>query len=270
MSGIELTAWVAVALAVTLIGVTKSGFGAGVGLMIVPMTAISLSFTGRGEVAALGLLLPLLILGDVVAVAQHRDHWDFSAMKRLLPATAVGVVAGGLLLWWIKEQKELVAALMRIEIGLESIILVGLHWWRQRQGTTEKLWPEPWRGHVSGGFAAISSTLAHAAGPIIAMYLLPLNLQRRVFVATCAVYFFFVNTAKLPAYWQAGLFEVIRWQDVVMFAPLVLVGAVLGRWINQRMSDKLFTSLVYGLTFALGWYVLGSGLWTLAHQLGWR
>ena len=58
-------------LAVFLIGVTKSGFGSGVGLMIVPMMAIAMGhIPGRGSEAALGLLLPLLIIGDLIAVWQ--------------------------------------------------------------------------------------------------------------------------------------------------------------------------------------------------------
>ena len=51
--------WFIVFLAVFLIGVTKSGFGSGVGLMVVPMTAIAMGhIPGRGSEAALGLLLP--------------------------------------------------------------------------------------------------------------------------------------------------------------------------------------------------------------------
>ena len=267
MSATQLVAWAVVALAVALIGVTKSGFGAGVGLMIVPMTAISLGFTPRGSAAALGLLLPLLILGDTVAVAQHRRHADWPAMRRLLPATAAGIVLGGLLLAWIKDQAGLVEALMRIEIGLECVVLVALHWWRQRRGEAVKLWPEPWRGSAAGGFAAISSTLAHAAGPIIATYLLPLGLSRRAFVATSAVYFFLVNLAKLPAYVAAGQFADVGAGQVALLAPLVLAGAVFGRWLNARMSDAFFTRLVYGITFVMGWYVLGSGVWALAGRV---
>ena len=68
-----MLSWSIVFLAVFLIGVTKSGFGSGVGLMIVPMTAIAMGYIpGRGSEAALGLLLPLLIAGDLIAVWQYR------------------------------------------------------------------------------------------------------------------------------------------------------------------------------------------------------
>jgi uncharacterized protein len=292
--------WLVVCLAIFLIGVTKSGFGSGMGLMVVPLTAIAMGhIPGRGAEAALGLLLPLLIIGDLIAVGQYRrlfalrpaplpalvpvgagaaaavqptDPPDdgrqtaLRLLRRLLPGTAVGVLLGGLLLWWFHQQKELVGALMRIEIGIESILLVGLHWWRQHRGTQTQLLPEPIRSHLTGAFAGISSTLAHAAGPIIAMYLLPLKLDRRLFVALCAIYFFILNTAKLPAYWLSGQFEKAELSFTIQLLPLVAAGALFGFWINRRMNDVLFTRIVYLLTFAMGWYILVEGTLTLLRR----
>src|ERR1700722_19156144 len=164
--------WAVVYLAVFLIGVTKSGFGAGVGLMIVPLTTIAMGHTSRGSEAALGLMLPLLVAGDLLAVWQYRKMFRpgmpaMGVLRKLFPGMVVGVVLGGLLLYWLHSQASLVGALIRIEIGLESIGLVGLHWWRQYRGVQSHLMPEPWRSHLTACFSAISSTLAHAAGPII-------------------------------------------------------------------------------------------------------
>jgi uncharacterized protein len=288
--------WIIVLLALFLIGVTKSGFGSGVGLMIVPMTAIALGhIPGRGSEAALGLLLPLLIVGDLIAVWQYRrlfflQHQPVLAaisaggaeldpapphaaeearrfIRRLMPGTAVGVVLGGMLLWLLHQKASLVGALMRIEIGLESILLVSLHWWRLYRGVQQRLMPEPWRSHLTGGFAAVSSTLAHAAGPIIAMYLLPMRLERQLYVGTCAVYFFILNTAKLPAYYLAGQFAHADIFFTIRFLPLVVAGAIFGRWLNRRLSDRLFTHIVYVVTFVLGWYILADGILNL---FGWH
>lgn len=288
--------WFYVVLAaIFFIGVTKSGFGSGVGLIIVPATALAMghgAFPGRGEDAALGLLLPLLVAGDLISIWQHRKyfirkpdpvpvaaaasasapiatsdelaisvptHSTRRILRLLLPGTFAGVIMGSLLLWWFKQQKDLVASLMRIEIGLESILLVGLHWWRLYRGMQTRLMPEPARSAISGVFAGASSTLAHAAGPIIAMYLLPLKLERKLFVATCALYFFILNSVKLPSYYAAGQFEHAQWNFTILFLPLVLAGAVFGFWVNKRMSDKLFTRIIYACTFALGWYILVDG-----------
>src|ERR1700722_10500448 len=113
--------WAVVYLAVFLIGVTKSGFGAGVGLMIVPMTTIAMGHTSRGSEATLGLMLPLLIAGDLLAVWQYRRLFrrgppSFADLRRLFPGMVVGVILGGLLLKLLHARADLVGALIRIEI----------------------------------------------------------------------------------------------------------------------------------------------------------
>src|ERR1700722_394717 len=165
--------WCIVFCAVLFIGVTKSRFGSGVGLMIVPMTAIAMGhIPSRGSEAALGLLLPLLITGDLIAVWQY-FHLFFAktegqtevharaVIRKLLPGTIVGVILGGSLLWAIHSNGQLVGAFIRIEIGCESILLVGLHWWRLYRGVQQHLMRVPLRSHLTGQFAAVSSTLAH-------------------------------------------------------------------------------------------------------------
>jgi len=228
--------------------------------MIVPMTAIAMDHLGPGSQASLGFLLPLLVIGDFIAVWQYRRLFSLNIVKHLLPGTLAGLILGGLMLHWFHNQKDLVAALIKIEIGCESILLVSLAWWRQWRGVQKSLLPEPWRSHATGAFAAASSTLAHAAGPIVVMYLLPLNLNRQLFVGTSAIYFFIVNSAKLPVYYKAGVFEHAHWWLTFKTLPLVFAGAIFGLWVNKRINDKLFTKVVYIITFLLGWYMLYDGL----------
>ena len=251
--------WLVIFLGVMLIGVTKSGFGSGVGLMIVPMMTIACAHVATlGEKATLPLMLPLLIVGDLIAVWQYRHLFSLNIVKKLLPGTLVGVILGGLLLWWFENQQEdVAAALIRLEIGFECVLLVGLHWWRVSRGLGDTVYaPTALASFGVGAFAAISSTLAHAAGPIIALYLLPQKLDRQLFVGTCAIYFFILNNAKLPAYYLSGLFGNVSWRTTLQLMPLLVVGAVLGFWLNKRMNDRVFSKIVYAVTFVLGWYIL--------------
>jgi uncharacterized membrane protein YfcA len=207
-------------------------------------------------------MLPLLIGGDVIAVWQYRHLFSLNIVKKLLPGTLVGVIIGGLLLWWFEQQQENVAAaLIRLEIGFECILLVGLHWWRVARGLGQTVYvPKPWQSFLTGAFAAVSSTLAHAAGPIIALYLLPQKLDRQLFVGTCAIYFFILNTAKLPAYYASGLFDNVSPVTTWRYVPILIVGAVFGYWLNRRLTDRLFSTIVYVITFLLGWYILVDGI----------
>ena len=254
--------WLVVGLAVFLIGVTKSGFGAGVGLMSVPMTVIALGHLPPGAGAALGLMLPLLIVGDVIAVWQYRKLFNQQAIFRLLPGTVLGVlIGGGLLLLFHNQPPRRLTAFIEIEVGLESIILVGLHWYRTWRSDSELLFqPHPARSAAVGAFAGASSTLAHAAGPIIALHLLPQRFERQIFVGTCAVYFFIVNTAKVPIYAKAHQFRSDMLPTTVYVLPLVFAGAGFGYWLTSQLNEKVFARIIYALTFCLGWYLVGIGI----------
>ena len=80
--------------------------------------------------------------------------------------------------------------------------------------------------------------------------------RRQLFVGTCAIYFFILNNAKLPAYYASGLFGNVSFIKTLELSPLLVVGAVLGFWMNKRMNDRVFSNIVYGVTFVLGGYLL--------------
>ncbi|HWE01420.1 MAG TPA: sulfite exporter TauE/SafE family protein [Tepidisphaeraceae bacterium] len=256
--------WLVAGLAFILIGITKSGFGSGVGLMVVPMTVMAaphLPATG-GEKNVLGLVLPLLVVGDIIAVWQYRRLFNRQVVLRLLPGTAIGILIGSLFLWHIDKQRTgLLAAIIKTEVGLESVGLVGLHWYRTwRAGQQIHFHPSLIRSGAVGAFAGASSTVAHAAGPIIALHLLPQRMERQIFVGTCAVYFFLVNAAKLPAYCLSGQFHAGTLLLSMKLLPLVFAGAGFGYWVTKRMNDVYFSRIVYALTFCMGWYLLWNGV----------
>jgi hypothetical protein len=256
--------WFVIFLAVFLIGLTKSGFGSGIGLMIVPMMALAVPhcFSTLSSQAALPLLLPLLVCGDFIAVYQYRRIFSLKIVRKLILATILGVLVGGVVIYEISQHKRIAGALVMIDIGFESVLLVSLHWYRvwKMSGNVEAYVPRTWHNQVVGMTAGISSTIAHAAGPIVAVYLLPQKMERKLFVGTCAIYFFILNTIKLPVYWKDGQFGQVSPAFALMFLPLVICGAVFGFWINKRLSDKLFSNIVYVATFILGAYLLYKGV----------
>ena len=260
--------WLLVGFAVFFIGLTKSGFGAGVGLMIVPMTVVAMGHlpAAGGAGVTLGLMLPLLIVGDVIAVGQYRKLFDPTIVARLLPGSVMGIMVGGALLRIFHNQStDRLTAFIKIEIGLESVLLVGLHWYRTLRSSHRVFRPSLARSSAVGAFAGASSTLAHAAGPIISLHLLPQGIDRQVFVGTCAIYFFIVNSAKVPIFAAAGQFRRDTLGLSLELMPLVFVGAAFGFWVTKRLNDQLFSKIVYGITFCLGWYLLADGAWMLTH-----
>ena len=229
--------------------------------MIVPMTMLAIGHTRFKAEDTMGLMLPLLVIGDLIAVWQYRRIFNTQVIRGLLIGSALGVVVGAILLKCIHGQPvKLAEALIEIEVGIESVALVGLHWYRTWRGNMEQFAnPGPAKSNGIGALAGVSSTLAHAAGPIIALYLLPRKLDRRVFVGTCAIYFFMLNTAKLPAYWASSQFTREVLLTSAQMLPLLFVGAAFGFWLNRRMSDRIFSKIVYVCTFCLGFYLLYLG-----------
>jgi uncharacterized membrane protein YfcA len=258
--------WLLIAFAIFLIGLSKSGLGAGLGLIVVPMVAIGLANTPLGSQAALGLLLPLLIAGDIFSIVQHRKSFNYALIRKLVLPTILGILAGSAVLWIIHAQDQrLVEILIRLEIGLESIFLVTLTWWRNFRGIQQKLLPEPSRSWITGLFTGVSTTLAHAAGPIVANYLLPLKPDRRSFVGTTAVFFFFANSTKLLPYALAGQFNHVDLTLVLILLPLVALGALCGLWIVKRITDQSFFRFVYLAVFFIGIYLVAESGFRL-HQ----
>src|SRR3954471_6103393 len=263
--------WSIVILAIFLIGLTKSGFGSGAGLMIAPMTTFAMAHIPRyGPDAALGLLLPLLMVGDFIALWQYRRLLSMKIVVRLLPGTIVGVILGTLLLrGFVSQQKEVPGGLLNLTVGPESVFLVLLHFYRvgRARGELPVYVPRIAKSFSVGAFAGVSSTLAHGAGPIISLHLLPQRLERGMFVGTCALYFFLMNALKMPGYYQVGLFKKIPASLALSLMPLVIVGALFGYWVNRRINDRVFTNTVYVITFVLGWYILVKGGLVLRNQI---
>ena len=58
-------------------------------------------------------------------------------------------------------------------------------------------------------------------------------------------------------------------QDFYVSDEQVVVGAILGLWLNRRISEKWFSRVVYCVTFLLGWYILyenSKGLLAAMHR----
>lgn len=257
--------WIVIAAGCLMIGVAKSGFGGGLGLMAIPAITLALGATPFGSETTLGFLLPLLFFADILAVWQFRNDFNYEILRRLFWPGMAGIAVATLSLWLIRRSgnEDIVATVLRLEIGVESILLVGLYWWRSYRGMQTKMMTEPARSLIVGSFCGISSTLAHAAGPILAAYLLPMGLPRRQFVGTTAAFFFMLNALKLPFYMVGGLFSGTPWKHVLGTAPAIVVGMLLGALILRRLSDKVFTKIIYVMTFLLGVYLIGDAVWRL-------
>jgi len=227
----------AVFAATAFIGIGKSGFGGGVGLV---SPALYAQVMPMREV--LGLMQPLLMAGDVAAVWAWWRKWDTRNVLLLMPGTVLGVLSGAAIIAHLPNRY------LQIGLGIISLAFVLLQVLRQRGTITgARFRPVLWHALIVGLGAGVCSTLAHAAGPIITLYLMPQDLGKERFVATTALYFAILNLVKFPFFLANGMLTVHVALSAAWLVPVVGLGSLLGVWMNRRVSENVFAAIVYAI-----------------------
>lgn len=246
MIDLPTASWVVLVVASLLIGVVKTALpGAGT----LAVAAFAAVLPARESTAA---LLVLLIVGDLTAVWTYRHDVDWRVLWRLLPTVVVGLVGGMLFLSWADD------AIMRRTIAIILLALIGLTLFLMKRGTLsadDTLTNPRIRGFygVLGGFTTMA---ANAGGPVMTMYFLAARFDVIAFLATQAWFFFIVNVVKLPFSIGLGLLHMEMLPMLAVLAPLVLVGALVGRRWVKRLDKKLFNKIIIALTVASSLYLL--------------
>ncbi|MGO9947859.1 MAG: sulfite exporter TauE/SafE family protein [Steroidobacteraceae bacterium] len=239
--------WLFAALGAFMVGVSKAGI---TGLSILSIALFTQVFPSSKQ--ASGLVLPLLIFGDFVAVFAYRKHTQWHYVWRLFPWTALGVVLGYLALGRISDHAT------KSLIGGIIVSLAALSFWRKYisvpndKRTATLHWSVAALIGVLAGFITL---VANAAGPLMAIYLVAMRLPKMEYVGTAAVFFMLLNLFKVPFMVDLGLITVQSFGFNLMLAPAVLLGAVAGRWLLMRVNQSLFEQLVLALS-AIGGILL--------------
>jgi uncharacterized membrane protein YfcA len=252
----ETEPWVyitSVGAAVLLIGVSKAGFGGGVGIAAVPLMAIALP-THR----AVGVLLPVLIVADVFSVTHHRGQQSRPHLRWMLAGAVAGIALGTLFLVYLQYQQGQATfeQVLNVMIGGLCLLFVGLQVYRLMGGAVPHLPRTPTTGRIAGGLAGFVSTLMHGAGPVMTVYLLEQRLTKRHLVGTAVLFIFIVNLLKLPTYFGLMLINPGSLLQSLWCLPLVPIGTLAGMWMHKRINERLFTIVMYVGTAAAAGHML--------------
>ena len=233
MHELSVVSWVVAALSAMMIGVSKTGLP-GVGIL-----AITWMATVIPARASTGLILPMLIAGDVIAVALYRRHAVWSHLLKFLPCAAAGVLIGWKALAHVNDRQ------LRPIIGGIILAMLALNYWRQRLSGDDAPIPRGWWFAVAMGlFAGITTMMANAAGPIMIIYLLAMRLPKVEFIGTSAWYFLLVNLFKVPLSANLGLITLESLRFNLMLLPALAVGGLLGVRLARRIPEKAFNAVV--------------------------
>ncbi|MGP4089621.1 sulfite exporter TauE/SafE family protein [Streptomyces sp. KR55] len=245
----HITGWefAALAFAALLVGFSKTAVS---GANTVSLAVFAAVLPAR---ASTGVLLPVLIAGDVLAVLTYRRHAHWPTLWRLFPAVAAGVVVGTLFLVWADDE------IVRTSIGAILLMMAGVTVWRRRTARAAEEEPGSVTSRagrikarsygVLGGFTTM---VANAGGPVMSMYLLSAGFRKLGFLGTSAFFFLIVNVSKVP--FSAGL-GLIDGRSLLLDSALVVFvvpGALIGRWAVNRINQRLFEQLVIAATVVGG------------------
>lgn len=218
--------------AVLITGMAKSGFASGFGTLATPMLALAVPAP-----QAAAIMLPLLLVMDATGLQQLWRARDGALVRRLLPWGVAGIAIGTLLFGFLSA-RAVAGLLGALTLGfLAQRLLFPLR--------AEGHVAPPWVGRLCSTAAGFTSFVAHAGGPPLMAYVLPMRLAPLVASATMAVYFAAINLVKLLPYTALGLFDLRNLATSVLLAPLAPLGVWLGVWLVKRVDPTWFYRLAY-------------------------
>ena len=233
--------------AVILLGLSKSGFGAGFGSLAVPIMALVVTVP-----QAAAILMPVLFVMDVMALGALRHNLDHRLIKFLLPFGLLGIIMGTVLF------KLLDANTVSAIVGALTLIFLA-----QRLLFPPRIDSPPlpkWLGATLTATSGFTSFVAHAGGPPIQFFVIPMRLAPLVFTATMAAFFFVINLAKWIPYAWLGLLDWRSMSTSLALLPFAPIGVWLGVRMARRMQPALFYQVLYAGMLLSGCKLLWDGL----------
>lgn len=237
LESLGIGGWAVAVFVALCVGMAKTGLS-GLGMVAVVLMAMILPAR-----ESTGALLTLLIAADVYAVVAFRRHAVWSQVFALLPPAFFGIVCGYFLMPQIPDE------MFRHMIGWITLVLLVLLVWQRWGNPGARIAGHPALAWLAGWASGVTTMVANAAGPVMTLYLLARRMPKMEFVGTAAWFFFVVNLSKVPFSLALGL---VTWESLWLTAvliPAIIVGGFCGRWIVDRIDQRVFELLMIGFTF---------------------
>src|SRR5919112_840229 len=229
--------WMLAVLGAAGMGIGKSGLA---GMSLIHVLIFAFLFGARDST---GVVLPMLLVGDVCAVSIFHQHarWDY--VRRMLPPACVGVVIAAIIMRGLSESvyKPIIGVTILTLTGLQVIRSYKPQWLGGVPHARGFAWTI---GLIAGG----ATMLANAAGPIFTIYCLAVALPKFELVGTSAWFFFLINAFKVPFSIALGLIHTQTLALNAILSPAILAGIFVGRWLTSHIPQRLFDGLL--LAFA--------------------
>lgn len=228
--------WGLAMLSAFILGATKSGLTS-----LSTLNVALLAFVFGSKVST-GIFLPMLIIGDILAVLYYKRAVHWQSLWRLSPFVVVGVLIGA----WIG--RDLDEAIFKKLMAAIIILIVAATFLLENKPLTN-VSNARWFSGIMGISTGFTSMVGNQASGFSTAYLMSMRLSKLHFIGTNAWLFFFLNIFKLP-------FHIFSWHTVnlssikvnTVLIPFLVVGFYTGAFIVKQLDDARYRKLILWLT----------------------
>jgi uncharacterized protein len=236
--------WFLAMLCAMLVGVSKAGLGT---ISILTLSIFAWIF---GSKTSTGILLPMLIVADTLAVFYYKRHADWKILLHVAPWIVIGILVG---VWIGKDLNP--AVFKKLMASIILIVVIGLFWFEKRplKNVSDSRLFSATMGLATG----FTTMVGNQAGGFAVVYFMSLRLTKDNFIGTNAWLFLFINIFKLP-------FHIFSWHTVdahsisinLALLPFILIGFYIGVYIVKRIEEARYRQVILWLTAGATLFVL--------------
>ncbi len=230
---LDISYYLIVSLSILLFAISKSGFSGG-GLALISVTLLSITY---GPLTAIAILMPMLIVCDVIALFLNRKNFEYKILWSIAPYSLLGVIIGTILFKFIN------LSMISIFIGSISLLYVLLNYLIADNRNLKKI---PFYGSKSfwGALAGFTSFVLHSGGLPLNIYFMSIYNKKVQFVAGVVFSIALINLFKLIPYFYLEILNFEKLYSYLIFSPIAIIGVILGHWMNSKLSDNSFFTII--------------------------
>jgi uncharacterized protein len=154
--------------------------------------------------------------------------------------------------------KYLSPNLVAIVIALITLVFAGL--WFKAGGEIKRQPRSIAKGIFAGAASGVGSMMAHAGGPAVAMYLLPLGLTKSFYAGTTYMYFVIGNALKVGPWLSLVPASRELWVLIGLCCLACPIGVWTGWHLHERLNDRQLYRICYVLLVVVALKLLWDGI----------
>lgn len=233
----DWTTWSLTLLCAFMVGVSKSGLK-GTAMVAIPLLAYL--YGGKQSV---GILLPFLIMGDLMALKFFYKSGNIKLIIKLIPWAIAGILVA------VFVGNNITDTQFKHTIAIAIFACLILLLYNEFIGKAQISNSKVFSGSLGlmGGFATM---MGNAAGPIFNLYLLSMRLPKAAYIGTGAWFYLILNTFKVPFHilsWNTINLDTIQLNFIML--PALILGAYLGKYIVGFIPEKPYRYLIFTIIF---------------------